>query len=74
MFANLSNFTGMSVVSLEKKKINSLLRKKMDARKGCGYKVVRGKRKTLLASHLESEIRKLECLMNYKHSWLTIKG
>lgn len=54
MFVNFNNFVGMPVVGFEKE-INSLLRK-MEARKGSKVKISRGKRKTLLASHLEKEI------------------
>lgn len=54
------------------KEITSLLRK-MEARKGCGVRISRGKRKMFSASHVEREIRNLECLVNYNSSPLSVR-
>ena len=54
------------------KEINSLLRK-IESRKGRGVKVVGGKKKSFLATHLEREILKLECPGNYDCSFVLVK-
>ena len=62
-FANLNSFLEVPVASFEKK-ISTLLRK-MESRKDCRVKVTGGKRKIFSSTHLDCEIRKLECSVNY---------
>lgn len=54
------------------KEIIALL-KKIEARKGHGVKVSKSGRKSS-SSHLEREIWKLECLVNYSGTAITAKG
>ena len=62
-FANLNRFLELPVASFEKE-ISTLLRK-MESRKDCRVKVTGGKRKIFSSTHLDCEIRKLECSVNY---------
>lgn len=62
-FANLNRFLELPVASFEKE-ISTLLRK-MESRKHCRVKVTGGKRKIFSSTHLDCEIRKLECSVNY---------
>lgn len=62
-FANLNRFLELPVASFEKE-TRTLLRK-MESRKDCRVKVTGGKRKIFSSTHLDCEIRKLECSVNY---------
>ena len=68
-YAGFCNFLGFSVVGFEKE-ITSLLRK-MEARTGVKFSKGSGK---FSSTCLEKEIQKLECLVNYNCSPLSIKG
>ena len=53
-FVEFSNCLGMLVLGFEKE-ISSLLRK-LESKKGCGVKVLGGRRKSMSSSQLEKEI------------------
>lgn len=71
-FVHFSNSMGMLVVGFDKK-ISSLL-KNLEARKRSGVKISSGKRNHLSTSHLEKELRKLECAVSYKSSPCSLRG
>ena len=71
-FVTLNNFLGLLMVWFEKE-INSLLRK-IESREVCEVEVVGGKKKLLSATHLEREIQKLKCLVNYNCFPLSARG
>lgn len=67
-----SRFLGLPVMRCEKE-INSLL-KKPETKRGHGVKITRRKKKSPLATHLEKDMRKLECSVHYNCFPLSYRG
>ena len=71
-FCRVLQLLGLPILGFIKE-ISSLLRK-LEAKKGRGVKVSRGRRKSKSSSRLEKEIRRLECSINYDSALTAIKG